>query len=181
MANRQVLLTLLSFVASFLYIQSSTAAQPPSRSLTLAWNRSASAQIAGYRMYFGTGSQVYTNTLDIGNSTTATVTGLLPGTSYFFAVTAYDAVGLESAFSNELSYTVPDSAVVHLQVSQSTGAALSGSAPAGFQYEVQRSEDLQNWRALGTVTADDNGNFQFTDAIVPGRGLRCYRLHQVSP
>jgi hypothetical protein len=39
--------------------------------------------------------------------TTNTVGNLTPGNAYFFAVTAKNAAGLESAYSAEVSYTVP--------------------------------------------------------------------------
>jgi len=43
----------------------------------------------------------------VGNSTNVTVSGLVQGTNYFFAVTAYDSSGLESDYSNEMSYRLP--------------------------------------------------------------------------
>jgi len=61
--------------------------------------------LAGFKVYFGRSSGSYTNTVDIGNSTSYTVTNLSPG-SYYFAVTAYDTTGLESGYSNEASTTV---------------------------------------------------------------------------
>jgi fibronectin type 3 domain-containing protein len=41
-----------------------------------------------------------------GNSTTYPITGLTKGVTYYFAVTAVDATGNESAFSNEGSKLV---------------------------------------------------------------------------
>ncbi|EKD42932.1 MAG: hypothetical protein ACD_72C00530G0004 [uncultured bacterium] len=40
-----------------------------------------------------------TNTIDVGNSTTNTITGLTNGTHYFVAVSAYSTGGVESALS----------------------------------------------------------------------------------
>ena len=81
-----------------------------STNVTLAWNPSADTKLAGYRVYNGVASHTYTNITQVGNVTNATVSGLAAGVTYFFAVTAFDSLGLESAFSSEISYTVPNSA-----------------------------------------------------------------------
>ena len=73
-------------------------------SVTLAWNPSTSTQVAGYYLYYGAASGVYTNQLRPGNATQATVSGLKAGVRYYFAVTAYTTIGLESAYSGEISY-----------------------------------------------------------------------------
>src|SRR6266446_1763756 len=72
---------------------------------TLAWDASTDPSTVGYRLCYGTASHTYTTTLDVGNTTTATVSNLQAGTTYFFAVTAYDSASLESAQSNEVSLT----------------------------------------------------------------------------
>jgi hypothetical protein len=71
--------------------------------LTLTWNASADTNVTGYKIYYGTVSQVYTNWLDAGNTTNFVVSGLVAGTTYFFAATTYDALGDESDFSAEIS------------------------------------------------------------------------------
>src|SRR3954447_11270161 len=76
-------------------------------SVTLAWDKSTNATVTGYNLYYGTTSRTYNQTLVVGNSTNSTVSGLLAGTTYFFAATAYDATGAESDFSNEATYSVP--------------------------------------------------------------------------
>ena len=58
-------------------------------------------------MYYGSTSGSYLQSrgsgMNAGNATTYTVSGLLSGRAYYFAVTSVDAVGNESAFSNEAS------------------------------------------------------------------------------
>lgn len=76
-------------------------------SVTLAWDRSQEADVAGYRVYYGPTSHNYKTMLSAGNSTTATISNLNPGKTYYFAVTAYDTSGNESSFSLEIAYTVP--------------------------------------------------------------------------
>jgi hypothetical protein len=71
----------------------------------LAWNASTSANVAGYKLYYGTSSGNYTNNIKVGMVTSYTVSGLAPRT-YYFAVTAYDASGNESGYSNEVSAAI---------------------------------------------------------------------------
>lgn len=75
--------------------------------VTLGWNRSPDSSVAGYNIYSGGASQSYTNMVSLGNVTNFTVSGLVSGSTYFFSVTAVDALGLESPFSNETTYQVP--------------------------------------------------------------------------
>ena len=72
------------------------------QSVVLAWDPSYNA--AGYRLYSGTISGVSTQTIDVGNTTSTLVSNLILGQTYFFAVTAYNTTGQESALSNEISY-----------------------------------------------------------------------------
>jgi hypothetical protein len=77
------------------------------QSVTLAWNPSADTNVTGYFAYYGVASQSYTNKINVGNVTGLTISGLVEGTTYFFAITAYNILGLESVPSNEVSYSVP--------------------------------------------------------------------------
>ncbi len=61
--------------------------------------------LAGYKVYYGTSPGGYETDIDAGNTTTYTIPDLSPAT-YYFAVTAYDEMGNESAFSNEVSKTI---------------------------------------------------------------------------
>ena len=94
-------------IALLLYLALASSAQ--SVPTTLRWNANAEPDIAGYRVYYGTGSHVYTRHIDVGNSTAAIISDLLAGTLYYFATTAYNAFGVESNFSTELAYLAPSS------------------------------------------------------------------------
>ena len=67
-----------------------------SGTITLAWDANPESDVTGYRLLYGTTSGDYTQTVDAGNFTGATVANLVPGTPYFFAATAYNSAGLES-------------------------------------------------------------------------------------
>jgi hypothetical protein len=64
--------------------------------ITLAWDANTETNIAGYRVYFGTSAGMYSDNVDVGSLTSYTVSGLQPGTRYYFAVTAYNSNGNES-------------------------------------------------------------------------------------
>jgi len=76
--------------------------------VTLAWDPSG-PEVAGHRLYYGVSSRIYASTystsIDVGDATSCSVSNLVPGTTYFFAVTAYDWEGVESDYSAEIAYT----------------------------------------------------------------------------
>ncbi len=77
------------------------AAKLQAATLTLAWNPSANA--TGYILYYGTRAGTYVTQVDVGAMTSVAVAGLADGSTYYFAVTAYDSTGLQSPFSTEVS------------------------------------------------------------------------------
>jgi len=72
---------------------------------TVSWNANTEKDLAGYRVYVGTRSGLYTfaGPFEVTNSTSFTVPNLPIGTTYFFAVSAFDKAGNESTKSNEVS------------------------------------------------------------------------------
>jgi len=89
-----------------------TADVTPTGTATLHWSTpttdidDAAITVAGYKVYYGTESGVYTTAIDVGNVTTYTVTGLPLGNTYFFAITAYDASRVESDPTDEQTKTL---------------------------------------------------------------------------
>jgi hypothetical protein len=76
-------------------------------SVTLAWNASLTPNISSYVLYYGTASRTYDQTLNVGVALTGTIPNLLPGITYYFAVTARNELELESDYSDEITYTTP--------------------------------------------------------------------------
>jgi len=103
-----------------------------SATLALTWQPSLSSSVVGYRIYYGTGSGSYQWSLSVPNTTTAQITGLAAGTTYYFAAKAVDIVGTESPASNELHYSVPSS----------SSDNSSSSAAVGLSNISTRSEVL---------------------------------------
>ena len=83
-------------------------------SITLAWDPNSEPDIAGYKLYYGTAKGVYEFAIDLGNQATYTIPGFLERGDYYFAVTAYNVYGLESSFSDEVSYPEPFSMTISL-------------------------------------------------------------------
>ncbi|MBE7499678.1 MAG: tandem-95 repeat protein [Verrucomicrobiales bacterium] len=74
----------------------------------LAWDPNSEPDIGGYRIHFGLGSRYYTFREDVGNVTNATIRlPAIPGMTFFFAATAYTVDGIESDYSNEVTYDLP--------------------------------------------------------------------------
>jgi hypothetical protein len=92
----------LSGLATF--IQMPTLAD---QSVTFGWEPSDDPEVVGYNIYYGTASQVYTNKVSVEGATTTTISGLVEGATYYFAATTYDSLNQESAFSDEIVYSVP--------------------------------------------------------------------------
>ncbi len=60
--------------------------------------------ISGYRVKYGTSPGNYTSTFDAGNATSATITGITSGMTYYFAIDAYSLLPDNTAGS---TYTAP--------------------------------------------------------------------------
>jgi len=79
------------------------------QSVSLAWDATTDLNVAGYNVYYGTNSGQYVYSSTVDHTTNTTVTGLQDGVTYFFVVTAFNTAGLESPWSNEVIYSVPQS------------------------------------------------------------------------
>ena len=93
--------------------------------VNIAWNASTSANAGGYKVYYGLSSGVYTSSIDVGKSTSYSMPGLQIGSTYYFAVTAYDLTKtVESSRSNEVFISVPAPPTADFTASQTNGNAL---------------------------------------------------------
>jgi hypothetical protein len=106
----------------------------------LAWNANPEPDIVGYRVHFGEVSGTYTEIIDVGNLTQARLENLPVGDTYFCAITAYGAYGLESPYSDEISFTV----VLPTGDSDSDGDGLSDFFEANYSEtgELEPDADL---------------------------------------
>jgi hypothetical protein len=96
-----------------LAFSASASASTATGSVELAWSPSISTNVVGYYIYYGVACREYASSNYVAGavSTNAAVTGLVPGTTYYFSATAVDSLGNQSPFSNETTYSVPLSTV----------------------------------------------------------------------
>ena len=127
--------------------------------VTVAWDENNPVP-AGYILYWGTSSGIYTDSHDTGNATQYTVPDLQEGVTYYFAAKAYDADGKESDYSAEISHTVatPNS-------SPTTPSVPTGPATGYIQTEY-------NFNSTATDPEDDPLEFQYDwgDSVISDWG-----------
>jgi hypothetical protein len=70
--------------------------------ITLKWDRNPEPDIAGYSVYYGRISGEYRRLKTVADTTA--VIGVKGGTTYYFAVTAYNTNGAESELSEEVHW-----------------------------------------------------------------------------
>ncbi len=107
--------------------------------VTLAWDPNSEADLEGYGVYLSRGTlgppyelYGYVALADLENpgAPRFTVSGLEKGMRYYFAVTAYDTEGYESAFSRPACADVGDT-IVPCPVPPSSGGAGGGGGGGG--------------------------------------------------
>ncbi len=99
-------------------------------SVNLAWDPPTGPAPAGYKVYYGPAAGNYPSSVDVGSTTSYTVSGLAEGVTYHFAATDYDVSHTESGFSNDVSATVPYST----PVASFSASATMGAAPLAINF-----------------------------------------------
>jgi Fibronectin type III domain len=142
-----------------------------SSELTIEWNPSPDTNAVGYKVYYGTVSHNYTNVIVVGNTTNAVISGIIPGTTYYFAATTYIASGAESAYSAEISYTAPLENTLNSAIYSTSQFSFAVNGINGSEYVVEASTNLVNWVPLETNTIP----FTFVDTNAPQFARRFYQ------
>jgi hypothetical protein len=96
----------LFVICTLIFLLLSLAGQVRAEQVSLAWDANTEPDLGGYKLYYGTASQAYSQVIDVGKGTQVTVSNLNQGVTYFFAVTAYNLQGAESDYSNEIHQSV---------------------------------------------------------------------------
>jgi hypothetical protein len=74
---------------------------------TLAWDPpDVATDVTGYMIHYGTAAGTYSQGIDVGDTTSYSVCNLIEGQKYYFSVTAHNASGYHSIYSNEVSTEV---------------------------------------------------------------------------
>jgi len=86
-----------------------TASSTTSGSVILSWTLGTESDLAGYNVHVGTASGTYNyagSPFSAGKVTTYTINNLPIGQTYFFAISAFDTAGNNSALSPELNKSI---------------------------------------------------------------------------
>ena len=98
------MMALIAFAMGIFFVGEAAAG-----SISLAWDPTTTrvdgsplTDLGGYKLYCRTASETYDRSIDVGNVTTYTLTGLTQGQTYYIVATAYDTSRRESDHSNEV-------------------------------------------------------------------------------
>lgn len=94
----------VTFCALFFWCALAATSIAGTQSVTVIWDANPEPDVAGYRLFYGRESGVYTNQVDVPGPM-AVASDLSEGETYYFAVLAYNNEGLESELSTEISYS----------------------------------------------------------------------------
>jgi VCBS repeat-containing protein len=137
--------------------------------VTLEWDANSETNVAGYRVYMGRQPRVYDSVLDVGNQTLAQLATIWRTT--YFAVTAYDTDGLESEFSEEVSYvTLALNSLPVVRADQyvaTRGSTLTVTSEAGVLANDSDADGdgltvLLASPPNGALALNPNGSFSYT-------------------
>lgn len=179
--NQPTLFRSILAVTAFLFVLLGYhASAHAASSVTLAWDASDPG-VAGYNVYYGTGSGAYTQVVDAGNQTSATISNLSDGSTYYFAVTAYDPNGLESLPSGEVSYTptgnnVESSAISDNLVSAGLTGRNIGTGTGGSRELIDQSWEV-NGSGVGVLDIADS--LYLESSSISGNFQACVRIHSL--
>ena len=149
--------------------------------VALSWDANTESTLAGYKVYYqadssappfqGTGAAEGAAPVNVYNQTTATISGLDPGRTYYFAITAYDTAGIESSYSNIV--TVPESSPPSVTLSSpANNSTVSGKvsvvASASDNVGVARVEYYVNGVLKATDTSSPYVYLWDTTALATG-------------
>ena len=105
-------------------------------SVKVAWDASPSASVAGYRIHFGTNATALPYVTNVGLVRTQAVVVPFSG-RWFFAASAVDTNGVESALSNILQWETPPVPPV-----------MNGEPWVRLAPVIERSSDRTNWTSV---------------------------------
>lgn len=170
-AVRQVLI--LAVVCGFFLSLRAAAEQ----SATISWNPSTDPTVVGYCVYQREENATNLTRVDVGSSARIILGGLKEGYKYGFMVSSYNAAGIESVPSPEVSVTLK--VPVKLTPGSTSKSPVKVQFPAapGKWYEVQASTDLKNWATIwqsGVATAYSTVEYQDVQSVT--LKSRFYRL-----
>jgi len=127
--------------------------------VTLAWTASPSPDVVAYRIAFGTNATALNNSTQVGRVTNVTIKGLTECVTYYFAATAVNSNGVESAFSNTTNQFIQPKIEL-------TPAAWTGAVRLIARTNIiQASTNLVTWVNILTNTTGGVVTWLRTNAV----------------
>lgn len=166
-----------AFLGFILFSLGSLLHARPAQSLALAWNPSSDPSVTGYSVLYGTTSGDFTNSINVGNSTSVTISNLTAGTTYYLVVTAYNSVGAESAPSNEIS-TIAQAlqyGITSVDYLSNGTAQITVTGSIGLKESIYASNNLKTWALLATAI-NTTGTVVAIDPVAMAFSERFYRM-----
>lgn len=122
---------------------------------TFTWTANTEANLAGYRVYYGLSTGVYSDHVEVAKTeTTVTVIGLVAGQTYYFAATAFDTDNFESDYSTEVVWTAPAANTPPVAVIQTSEIA---GSPYMMEFDGSASSDADGSIVSYQWNFGDNG------------------------
>jgi len=148
--------------------------------VTIAWDANTETDIAGYVVEFGPAAAPFSQSTDVGNVTSWTLTNALPGTTYSFRVVAYNSNGERSDSSSVVStstVTPGGPALTVDRVALRFGMLASAAHPITASQTIrltQAGAGVATWTVSSNVSwlqispASGSGSGSFTVSVIPG-------------
>jgi chitinase len=131
------------------------------QTFSLAWSANPEPDVISYRVYVGAASRQYSlsfptqaPSIDISSSL---LSSLPLGSAFYFAVTAVNSAGLESAYSEEVSTAPAAAGPTVTSRLNATALVLTVSTLPGATVAFESSTDLANWSFYVNRTANSQG------------------------
>jgi hypothetical protein len=126
------------------------------QSVEVTWDPDQTGLVTGYRLFYGTQSGIYTNSIVFSDMNDVEIDGLQGGLTYYFSVQSTDAQGDVSPLSNEAAFSVAILQPVNLQLQIFPGGIyyVHGDVVPPGSWELDASTDLKNWNVLDFNSSD---------------------------
>ncbi len=125
-------------------------------SVSFEWNANPEPNVSGYQLSYGTTLGRYANSVSVGITPSATVSGLREGATYYFVVAAVNGAGMISPPSEVVSYFVPVTTPVN-------------RPPVAFANSLTIPEDTP-LNIILAGTDPDNTPITYSVVRAPGKG-----------
>lgn len=159
-----------------------TAAQTMAKPITLGWNAASDGAVRGYAIYYGRTNLTANTRINAGTNLNCTISDLLVGVTYRIYAVSYDAAGIESLPSNQVTFTPMTPAPIppRLQIARLADGNMRLTYAAGTNttcaIQFAATPTAKYWQTLTNVAANQAGNIIATDTTASRVPQRFYRV-----